>query len=131
MAKLKMTLLTGRSIDQGVGKELGKLTKEYENSVAVCELDPEDIKALDLQQKENVRVTTNSGSVVLRTAESKRSPHQGVAYVPYGPWVNVIIGTETSGTGMPSYKGVPVEIEPAGNEHVKNARELLQSLYGK
>ena len=131
MAKLKITLLTGRSIDQGVGKELGKLTKEYENSVAVCELDPKDIKTLNLQQKENVRVTTNSGSVILRAAESKCSPHQGAAYVPYGPWVNIIIDTETSGTGMPSFKGVPAEVEPAGNEYVKNARELLHSLYGK
>ncbi len=131
MAKLKITLLTGRTIEQGVGKELGKLTKEYQNSVAICELDPEDIKALNLQYQENVRLTTNSGSVTLRTVESKGSPHQGVAYVPYGPWVNTIIGTETSGTGMPSYKGVPAEIEPAGNEQVKSARELLRDLYGK
>jgi len=131
MAKLKITILSGRSINQGVGKELGKFTKEYENSVAVCELDPEDFKTLNLKQKENVCVTTNSGSVILRAAESKRSPHQGVVYVPYGPWVNVIIGTETSGTGMPSYKGVPAEVEPAGNGHVKSARELLQGLYGK
>jgi len=131
MARLKITLLTGRSIDQGVGKELGKLTKEYENSVAVCELDPEDIKVLNLKEKENVRVLTESGSVVLRAAESKRAPHRGVAYIPYGPWANVVIGAETSGTGMPSYKGVPAEVEPARSEAVLRIHELLRSLYGK
>jgi formylmethanofuran dehydrogenase subunit D len=131
MARLKITLLTGRSIDQGVGKELGKLTKEYENSVAVCELDPEDIKVLNLKEKENVRVLTESGSVVLRAAESKRAPHRGVVYVPYGPWANVVIGAETSGTGMPSFKGVPAEVEPARDEAVPRIHELLRSLYGK
>jgi len=131
MTRLKITLLTGRSIDQGVSKELGKLTKEYEKSVAVCELDPEDVKLLNLKAKENVRVLTESGSIVLRAAESKRAPHRGVAYIPYGPWANVVIGPETSGTGMPSYKGVRAEVEPAGDEGVSGIRELLKSIHGK
>jgi len=40
-----VTLLTGRTIEQGVGKEQGKASKEYEESVSVCYMDPEDMKS--------------------------------------------------------------------------------------
>ncbi|MEM2094950.1 MAG: molybdopterin dinucleotide binding domain-containing protein [Candidatus Bathyarchaeia archaeon] len=131
MARLKMTLLTGRSINQGVGKELGKFSKEYEESVAVCELDPEDLKLLEINIGESILVKSEFGSVILRASESKRAPHRGVAYVPYGLWANLLTGVETAGTGMPYFKGLPVEVEPAKNEKVTSLRDLLKSLYGK
>ncbi len=131
MVRLKVTLLTGRSINQGVGKELSKFSKEYEESVAICELDPEDLNLLDVCGEENVRVITESGSIILKAVESRRAPHRGVAYVPYGPWANVLIGSETAGTGMPSFKGVPAEVELAGTQRVTGMRDLLLSLYGK
>ncbi|MEM2921120.1 MAG: molybdopterin dinucleotide binding domain-containing protein [Candidatus Bathyarchaeia archaeon] len=131
MARLKMTLLTGRTINQGVGKELGKFSKEYEESVAVCELDPEDLKLLEINIGESILVKSEFGSVILRASESKRAPHRGVAYVPYGLWANLLTGVETAGTGMPYFKGLPVEVEPAKNEKVTSLRDLLKSLYGK
>lgn len=131
MPKVRIVLLTGRSIDQGVGKELGKLSKEYQASVTACEMDPEDLRIVGLSGNDSVRVTTEYGSVVLRAAESKRAPHPGVAYVPYGLWANVVIGPRTHGTGMPSFKGVPADLEPAKGEEVMGVQELLQKLYGK
>ena len=47
--KLRVTLITGRTIDQGVGKEMGKGSQEYFDSCAVCFLDPVDIKKLGLK----------------------------------------------------------------------------------
>jgi len=131
MSKVKVTLLTGRTITQGVGKELGKLSEEYLGSVAICEMDPEDLRLLSVRENENVRVATEFGSVVLRARESQRAPHPGVAYIPYGLWANVIIGPRTHGTGMPSFKGVPAEIEPAQREKTVGMREMLRTLYGK
>ena len=45
--KLKVTLLTGRTIEQGVGKEAGKGTKEYFESTTMCYMDVGDMKKLD------------------------------------------------------------------------------------
>ena len=38
--KLRVTLLTGRTIEQGVAKERGKASKEYVESVSVCYMIP-------------------------------------------------------------------------------------------
>jgi formylmethanofuran dehydrogenase subunit D len=44
--KLKVTLLTGRTIEQGVGKEAGKGTKGYIESTTMCYMDAGDMKKL-------------------------------------------------------------------------------------
>ena len=82
MPRLKVSLLTGRTIDQGRGKEYGKLSEEYQKSVSICEMDPEDIKTLKTRENENVKVTTEFGSVVMKIVKSKRAPHLGVVSFP-------------------------------------------------
>jgi formylmethanofuran dehydrogenase subunit D len=129
MPKLKVSLLTGRTIDQGTGKEVGKLSEEYQKSVAICQMDPEDMKFLGVKENNNVKVTTDFGSVIIRAVKSARAPHPKVAFIPYGPWANVITNPKTHGTGMPSFKGIPAEIEPAPKEKVLTLHELLNQYY--
>ena len=64
--KLKVTLITGRTIDQGVGKEPGKGSKEYFENAAVCFIDVADMKKLGIRNGTNVRVTTQFGSVIVK-----------------------------------------------------------------
>ena len=99
--------------------------------MAICEVDPDDLDSLGVGDDGHVRVTTESGSVVLMAERSRRGPHPGVAYIPYGVWANVLTGSSTGGTGMPTYKGIPAEVEPAPGEPVMRVRELLQHYYGK
>jgi formylmethanofuran dehydrogenase subunit D len=129
--KLKVTLLTGRTIEQGVGKELGKSTKEYVESVSVCYMDPEDMKKLGIKDGVNVQVSTDFGSVIVKAKKSLRAPHPGVIYIPYGPWANAIVNPETHGIGMPSFKGVPAVVEPAPDKSVLGLEELLKQQFGK
>jgi len=129
MPKLKISLLTGRTIDQGTGKEMGKLSKEYLESVVICQMDPEDMKFLGVKENNNVKVITDFGSVVLKAVKSARAPHPKVAFIPYGPWASIIMNPETHGTGMPSFKGIPAEIEPAPNEKVLSLHDLLNRYY--
>jgi len=129
MPKLKVSLLTGRTIDQGTGKEMGKLSKEYLESVVICQMDPEDMKFLGIKENNNVKVITDFGSVVLKAVKSARAPHPKVAFIPYGPWANIIMNPKTHGTGMPSLKGIPAEIEPAPNEKVLTLHDLLNQYY--
>ncbi len=129
--KLLVTLLTGRTIEQGVGKEHGKNSKEYFESVSVCYVDPEDLKRLGIKEGTNVSVSTAHGSIVVKAARSLRTPHQGVIFIPYGPYANAIVDPETNSIGMPSLKGIPAEVEPAPNKPVLTLKELLKMQFGK
>ena len=129
--KLKVTLLTGRTIEQGVAKERGKFSEEYMESVSVCYVDPEDLKKLGIKEKINVSVSTDYGSVVVKAVKSLRGPHSGVIFVPYGPWANVVVDPETHGIGMPSLKGISAEVEPVPDKHVLSLKELLKEQFGE
>jgi formylmethanofuran dehydrogenase subunit D len=129
--KQQVILLTGRTIEQGVGKEQGKASKEYADSVSVCYLDPEDLKKLGIKEKTNILVTTRHGAVVVKALKSLRGPHAGVIFIPYGPWANAVVDPETDSIGMPSLKGIPAEIQPAPDRHVLDVAELLEKQFGK
>ena len=129
--KLQVTLLTGRTIEQGVGKERGKASKEYFESVSVCYMDPEDLKRLGIKEKTNVQVSTEHGSVVVKAVKSLRGPHPSVIFIPYGPWANAVVNPETHSIGMPSLKGIPAEVEPAPNKPILGLEKLLEEEFGK
>jgi len=129
--KLRVTLLTGRTIEQGVGKERGKASKEYMESVSVCYMDPEDLKKLGIKEKTTVLVSTDYGSVVVKALKSIRTPHAGIIFIPYGLWANVVVNPETHSIGMPSLKGIPAEVEPAPDKPLLSLEELLKEEFGK
>ena len=125
----RFVLLTGRTIYQGVGKEQGKLSDEYLNSVAICEMDPEDMSRMMITENSSVRVTTPSGSVVVKVVKSMRAPQTRILFIPCGPWASLVMSSKTNGTGMPSLKGVPAKIESAPKEKILNVYELLKKYY--
>jgi formylmethanofuran dehydrogenase subunit D len=129
--RLSALLVTGRTIEQGVGKEHGKASEDYAENVAVCYLDPEDLKNLKIKEKTPVKVSTPQGSVVVRAIESRRGPHPRLVFMPYGPWANAIANPDTDSIGMPSLKGVPAEVEPAPDKSVMSLKELLEKQFGK
>ena len=131
LSKIKVTLLTGRTIDQGTSKEYGKLSNKYKESVAICEVDPDDMKELAIKEDSNVRISTEHGSVIVRAKDSKRGPHPKVVYMPYGFWANLLIDSSTGGTGMPTFKGITAQVEPAPNSIVLDLTELLKLTFGK
>jgi formylmethanofuran dehydrogenase subunit D len=128
--KLQVVLLTGRTIEQGVGREFGKSSEEYAESVSVCFIDSEDFHALGIKEDSNVFISTAFGSVILRAVKSPRGPHKGVVFVPYGPWANVVVDPSTDSIGMPSLKGIPAEIEAAQEKRVLTLKELLAEEFG-
>jgi formylmethanofuran dehydrogenase subunit D len=129
--KLKVTLLTGRTIEQGVAKEHGKTSEAYAESAAVCYVNSEDLKQLGIREKTNVMVSTKNGSVVVRALKSQRCIRRGVVFIPYGPWSNGVTDSRTDSLGMPSFKGTPAEIESAADKPVLDLRKLLKEQFGK
>ena len=128
MSSLKVTLLSGRSLSQAKAKVSGKFSEEYVQNVAVCEVDPEDLKSLGVSPGQNIRVTTRTGSVVVKGLASSQAPHRGIAFIPYGPWANMVLPSETQGTGMPSFKGVEAELTPAPDERVLGLTSLVAEM---
>jgi formylmethanofuran dehydrogenase subunit D len=54
---VKVILISGRSIGQGRGKELGKFSEQYFQSVAICELSSEDMgKAGDMRNVSTIEI---------------------------------------------------------------------------
>jgi formylmethanofuran dehydrogenase subunit D len=47
--KLTVTLLTGRTIEQGIGKEKGKVSKEYFDACSRCYMDADDMEKLGVK----------------------------------------------------------------------------------
>ncbi|MCL2134695.1 MAG: molybdopterin dinucleotide-binding protein [Candidatus Bathyarchaeota archaeon] len=129
--KLRVTLITGRTIDQGVGKELGKGSQEYFDNVAVCFLDSGDIKKLGLKNGMNVQVTSQFGSVVVKAKKYPHGAMSGIVFIPCGIWANVICSSETDSIGMPTFRGFEVEVEPAPDKPVLTLDELLKQEFGK
>jgi formylmethanofuran dehydrogenase subunit D len=130
-SKLCVILITGRTIEQGVGKEQGKSSKEYLESASVCYVDPEDLKKLGTKEKTNVQVSTKYGSVIVKAMKSLRGPHAGIVFVPYGPWANAVVDPETGSIGMPNLKGIPAEIEPSLDRKLLSLEELLEKQFGE
>lgn len=129
--KLHVTLLTGRTIEQGVGKEYGKSSHQYYDACSMCYMDADDMKKLGIKNKTNIVVTTPIGSVVLKAVKYPRGPTPGLIYIPYGPWANAVCSDATTGIGMPSFKGTPAEVEAAPDEKILTMKELFMKEFGR
>lgn len=128
--ELRVTLLTGRTIEQGVAKEHGKSSAEYMEAVAVCFMSIEDMKALEMKSGQHVLVSTGFGSVVVKALKSQRASHERVVLIPYGPWANAVVDPSTNGIGMPSLKGIQAKIKPSSRRPL-SLEELLETQFGK
>jgi formylmethanofuran dehydrogenase subunit D len=129
--KLRATLITGRTIEQGVGKELGKGSIEYYDSCAVCFFDKSDMIKLGIKNGSIVKVTSKYGSVIVKAQRYPWGTNPGMVFIPCGSWANAITGDETFSMGMPLFKGFPVEVESAPNEPVLTLDELLMLQFGR
>ena len=121
-------LNTGSTINEGrLAKGGSKLTDDYTEECAVCDMNPEDHLSIGSPQK--VKITSRDGRHSIAVyACSDDSVSRGHVFMPRAIWSNVVIDPETFSTGSPLYKGAPVLIEPT-EEKVMNAKELVVALY--
>jgi formylmethanofuran dehydrogenase subunit D len=126
MPTIEVTVISGRSLSQARSRELGKFSEEYSRSVAVCELDPDDMAELGVLDGDNVRVKTEFGEVILRGSISRQAPHKRVVFIPYGAWASMLFGTATHTSGMPTLKGVKATIERAAETKIATLHEITR-----
>jgi formylmethanofuran dehydrogenase subunit D len=111
-----LTLITGRTRKQAIGLHKGKSSAEYYEATSIAEMNAEDMARLLVAEGSSVRLTTGEGHIDVRAQAADLPP--GLVFVPMGTLVNRLIGAETSGTGMPSFKDVAVEVTPAPGDEV-------------
>jgi formylmethanofuran dehydrogenase subunit D len=112
MTVKKGFLITVRTAKQGAAMEKGKNSPEYIAETTTLTLSPRDYQELGLAEGRRVEIRSSSGRELV-TCRSAEGP-DGVFFLPLGPAANALIDEQTGGTGVPSYKGFPVEIETSG-----------------
>lgn len=128
VSSLAVILNTARTLRQGMSMESeGKWSTAYLNEVAYVELNPEDLKLLG--SPERVKIVTKHGALVLPAKASDRV-RRGSAFIPMGPWANMLVDPDTDGTGIPYYKGTKAFIEPT-TEPPTTLRDILRILGAK
>ncbi|RLI32904.1 formylmethanofuran dehydrogenase subunit B [Candidatus Bathyarchaeota archaeon] len=123
------TLITGRTLEQGRNLEIGKFSKGYLNSVAVCEMAKEDMEKLGIKDGSNVKVKTAYGEVVVKAVTSA-STTPGIIFIPMGAWANMVVNPNSQGSGMPTLKGIPATVEPT-SEQVSALEDLISMFHKK
>jgi formylmethanofuran dehydrogenase subunit D len=128
---VEVTLITGRTIDQGIALEGGKLGQAYVKAAALCYMDPSDMKKIGVLTGDIVAVKTNFGEVIVRAIKSEDAPHSGIAFIPMGPWANQVTNSNTDSIGMPSFKGMKATVEPAQGSKIMDAATLVRTAFKK
>lgn len=98
-----------RTAKQGVQVNVGKFGDEYEAVVTTLSIHEEDMQALQIVEGDRVVARSEHGSAEFVCQAAKVPP--GMVFVPYGPPTCKLMGGDTGGTGMPTSKGLEVEIQ--------------------
>jgi formylmethanofuran dehydrogenase subunit D len=122
---MRAKLITGRTAKQGASLEIGKTSDEYLESVAVIMMNEDDLRKIGVREGAAVEVSTEFGSTVVRCRKSSVDP--GIAFMPYGPWANMVIGVETHSSGTPDFKSLEVEILPT-DKQVPTVHEIVRTI---
>ncbi|MBE0523002.1 MAG: tRNA CCA-pyrophosphorylase [Methanosarcinales archaeon] len=123
--KLNATFISGRTVDQGANLE-NKTSRAYFNAAGYCEMNSTDAGKIEVEPGNNVKVTTDFGTVVVPLKICEGNP-DGLIFVPMGPWANAVVDPDTKGCGMPGFKGIQAEVE-ATEENAPTMPELMARL---
>lgn len=112
MPELKLLLITGRSLKQGTGLNLGKHSAEYREATSTLEMNGSDMQQLGVQDGDGVRVSSAFGETSVRCRRAELPA--GMAFIAYGPASSDVIDAETGASGMPDSKQIPVVVQALG-----------------
>ncbi len=98
-----MIITVGRTIDLEKTARYGKLSPEYFENSAICIIHPKDMKRLGLKEG-NLKISTSSGSVVVKGVTNEYETGEGVIVIANGPWANKLISKENFQMGQVWFK---------------------------
>ncbi|MGB6043093.1 MAG: molybdopterin dinucleotide binding domain-containing protein [Pirellulales bacterium] len=105
-------LIPGRTSKQGCGISEGKFGKTYQDEINTLLLAADDMDRLALSDGDKVRVTSETGQIEAAVKAAKRDElPSGMLFIAYGDLSSQLMGADTHGSGMPTSKGLDVELE--------------------
>ena len=106
-------LIPGRTSKQGVGISEGKFKAGYISETQTLQVAPQDMQRLGLKEGSRVRITSEWGQIeVAITAAKADELPPGLLFIAYGDLSSRLMGGDTHGSGMPTSKGLDVQLEP-------------------
>jgi formylmethanofuran dehydrogenase subunit D len=113
-------LIPGRTSKQGVGISQGKFKEGYRSETETLQVAPQDMQKLGLKNADRVRLTSESGQIeVTVTAAKGDELPPGLLFIAYGDLSSKLMGGDTHGSGMPTSKGIDVELEIIGRPTIQ------------
>jgi formylmethanofuran dehydrogenase subunit D len=105
-------LIPGRTSKQGCGISEGKFGDTYQSEINCLHVSDDDMERLGIQKGDRVRLTSPHGQVEVpvMSVKSDELP-AGMLFIPYGALSSRLMGGDTHGSGMPTSKGLDVELE--------------------
>jgi formylmethanofuran dehydrogenase subunit D len=125
---MNFILNTGRTIWQGQAIESGKDLQMYVDAAAVCNMNRNQMEELGVKDGDNIEVVSQYGDVVVKVVTAKEELPDVMIYIPMGPWANRVIRPNTDSTATPSFKNIPVEINPT-DEAVLDMPTLMKGYH--
>lgn len=123
-------MITQRAVEEGIAMEIGKTSPQYFEACSIIEMNEGDIEDLGITPNTNVKVTSESGEVIVKAVIARQTCYKGLCHIRQGVWANQVVPPRTQSTGEPQYSGFPVIVEPAPNEKIKTALECVQGAVG-
>ncbi|MEG2406812.1 MAG: hypothetical protein RSB05_07025 [Clostridiales bacterium] len=108
MKMLEGFLITVRTAKQGTAMEKGKFSDEYIKEISMLNVNPDDLAELSLD--ESMKAVLKSAETEIEVTCREAKGPRGVFFLPLGQPANYLLGKETHGTGVPDYKGIPVQL---------------------
>jgi formylmethanofuran dehydrogenase subunit D len=107
-------LIPGRTSRQGTTLNEGKFSAGYINETGAVQMNADDMARLTLKTGDRVRLRSEQGQIELPCLAAKAGElPAGLLFLPYGDLSSRLMGGDTHGSGMPSSKGIDVDLEKA------------------
>ena len=112
--EIPLIIATRRDIFQWVSKTKG-LEEQYRERSAVVWLSPDDMKALKIEDGDNIKLRNTLGAVVVEAKLDSSCP-QGFAFMLVSHYSSRLVEYDPSKARLPGFKRIEVLAEPAEEE---------------
>ena len=104
--------IPGRTSRQGAGISEGKFKDNYQEEIRTLQVAPQDMQRLSLKDGDRVRLKSEFGQIEVAVIVAKGDElPPGLLFIAYGDLSSKLMGGDTHGSGMPTSKGIDVELE--------------------
>jgi formylmethanofuran dehydrogenase subunit D len=105
-------LIPGRTSQQGCGINEGKFGETYQTAINTLQMNPSDMERLAISDGEKIRVTSEFGAIEVTVTPAKKDElPSGLLFMAYGDQSSRLMGGDTHGSGMPTSKGLDVQLQ--------------------